>query len=229
MAEAFDRLNTDNDADAWKKEVKLKFDPHDALYWFNAVEADMKRFGINKQWDKKNSIVPLLPSDVVEELKPFLRLTEDEAGNTIYYDVKQELLSLYGPKEEDAYQKAKSLKLTTTPSALGKKLVHAVCPGAKPFDTCHCARMVYGFWIDQMSPPIRSALAGEKFNKDRYKAIFKKADDMWRANGGSVRPPAVVAAVTSVVHDQAEFPPQVSAVRGQGRGQAWISPAVSGV
>ena len=148
MAEAFDRLNTDNDADAWKKEVKLKFDPHDALYWFNAVEADMKRFGINKQWDKKNSIVPLLPSDVVEELKPFLRLTEDEAGTTIYYDVKQELLSLYGPKEEDAYQKAKSLKLTTTPSALGKKLVHAVCPGAKPFDTCHCARMVYGFWLD---------------------------------------------------------------------------------
>ena len=142
---------------------------------------------MNRWWGGKDDSA----RQASEELKPFLRLTEDEADKLIYYDVKQELLALYGPKEEDAYQKAKSLKLTTTPSALGKKLVHAVCPGAKPFESCHCARMVYGFWIDQMSPPIKSALAGEKFTKDTCKEIFKKADEVWRANGGSIRPHTV--------------------------------------
>ena len=140
---AFDKQNTENDAEAWKKEVKIKYMPNDVPYWFNTVEAEMKKFGINKQWDKKNSIVPLLPADIVEELMPFLRLTEDEAGDQIYYDVKQELLSLYGPKEEDAYKRAKALKCTGRPSAFGKQLVHLICPGAKPFHTCHCARIVF--------------------------------------------------------------------------------------
>ena len=162
----FDKEDKANDAEAWKKEIKTKFDVRDVLYWFNIVESEMKKAGINKQWDKKNAIVPLLPQEVVEELKPFLRLTETEAGTTIYFDVKTELLSLFGPKEEDAYKKAKALKCTGRPSAFGKQLVHIICPGSKPFEGCHCARMVYGFWEDQMSPAIKSHLAGLPFNKD---------------------------------------------------------------
>ena len=66
----------DNDVDSWKKEIKIKYEPHDVEYWFNAVEAEMVTFGINRQWNKKNAIIPLLPEGVVDECKPILRLPE---------------------------------------------------------------------------------------------------------------------------------------------------------
>ena len=219
-AKPVDKANYADDEDAWKKEIKLKFDIHDVRYWFNAVEASMKKFGINLQWSKKDAILPLLPEDVIEECKPILRLTQDEAGSQIYHDLKKEILSLYGPRDEDAFQKAIALRLTSTPSALGKKLIHIICPGAKPFDGCHCAKMVYGFWWAQLSLPIRSHLARKPFNKDTYADLFKDADEVWRANGGNTTPvPAVVGAVAAnppapVVSQPAD---QVSAVRG-GRG-----------
>ena len=114
----------DDDSDAWKKEIKVKFNPHDVKYWFNSVESAMKKFGINQQWSKKDAIVPLLPDAVVEECMPILRLSETEAGPHIYKDLKEEILQLYGPRDEDIFEKAIALRLTSTPSALGKKLVH---------------------------------------------------------------------------------------------------------
>ena len=110
--------------------------------------------------------------------------------------------------------------MTGTPSAFGKKLVHIICPGAKPFDNCHCARMVYGFWEAQQSPPVKSALAGLIFNQTTYKDIFKKADQVFLANGGSAQP-AVVAAVAAPAPPSTQpqdDSPQVAAVRG-GRGR----------
>ena len=209
-----------DDAESWKKELKLKFDLSDIKYWFNATEADMKKFGINSQWEKKNAVASMLPPEVTEEVKPILRLTQAEAGEFIYKDLKTEIMSIYGPKEEDAFKKARSLKLGSgRPSALGKKLIHAICPGAKPFEGCHCSKMVFGFWEDQMSPPIKSALAGQQFNKDTYQAIFKLADQVWLANGGAAQP-AVVAAITqpSTTNPQDELPQVAAVTRGRGRG-----------
>ena len=219
----------ENDAESWKKEIKLKFNIQDVTYWFNSVEADMKKFGINRQWDKKDAIVPLLPESIVEECMPILRLTQQEAGDHIYKDLKAEIVSLYGPKDEDAFNKAMALKMTGTPSSFGKKLTHILCPGAKPFSTCHCARIVYGFWMAQLGPAIKSHLAGLKFNKDTYLDLFKKADEVFNANGGAASP-AVVAAVSTPSSSnsssaaQAQSPadeptPQVAAFqRGGGRG-----------
>ena len=123
MAKPFDKRNLPDDDDAWKKEIKIQFDIQDVKYWFNEVEGAMKKYGIGLQWSKKDAIVQLLPAEVKEECKPILRLTEEEAGEQIYYDLKQEILSLYGPKQEDAFKKAMALRLTGKPSALGKKLV----------------------------------------------------------------------------------------------------------
>ena len=180
----FEDADAEDDSEAWKKEVKIKFNQNDVDYWFNTVEAQMKKFGINKQWSKKDAIVPLLPDEIVEECMPILRLKETEAPNS-YKLLKTEILSLYGPKEEDAFKKAMALRLNGKPSALGKKLIHIWCPGAKPFDGCHCAKVVWGFYEAQMTPEIRSHLAGLKFNKDTYSEIFKKSDEVWLANGGT--------------------------------------------
>ena len=218
----FEDSSYPDDSEAWKKDLKIKFDINDVTYWFNSVESQMKKYGINCQWSKKDAILPMLPEAVIDECKPILRLTQDQAGDTIYKDLKTEILSLYGQREEDAYAKAAALTLTGKPSALGKKIIHLICPGAKPFSGCHCARTVYGMWIAKMSPVIRSHLVKMKFDKDNYKEMFDKADEVWLANGGNQ--PAVVAATVVAAPEapvvNADVAGQVSATatRGQGRG-----------
>ena len=212
-----------DDPEAWKKEIKLKFDQTDVQYWFNSVESLMKKYGINQQWSKKDAIVALLPDDVVEELKPILRLSQEDAGPTIYKDLKEEIFSLYGPRDEDVFQQCMAMRLSGKPSALGKRLIHKICPGPKPFDNCHCAKMVYGFWTAQLGVSIKSKLAGKKFNKDTYQELFKEADEEWLVQGGNnPQPPAVVAA-TSVAPQQSPSSSdsqsgQVAALQRGGRG-----------
>ena len=96
----------ENDAESWKKEIKLKFEPHDIVYWFNSIESQMKKHCINRQWDKKDAIIPCLPEEVIEECKPILRLTQADAGNNIYKTLKKEIISLFSPREEDAFKKS---------------------------------------------------------------------------------------------------------------------------
>ena len=206
-----------DDDEAWKKELKIKFDMHDVQYSFNAIESQMRKFGINRQWSKKDTLVSVLPEAVIEECKPILRLSEADAGPHIYKDLKEEILQLYGPREEDAFKKALALRLTGTPSALGKKLIHIWCPSAKPFVNCHCSKVVYGFWSAQLSAPILSGLANLKFNQDTYADIFKLADELWRRNGGTEAPSHAVVAAASAQDDSQSAAPQASAVRG-GRG-----------
>ena len=128
-------------------------------------------------------------------------------------------MSLYGPRDEDVFAKASALRLgSDKPSALGKKLTHILCPGSKPFQGCHCAKFVFGMWFAQMTTPIKSQLAGLKFTEATYKDIFKKADEVWLANGGGAQP-AVVAAVTasSATADDSN-PSQIAAIGSRGRG-----------
>ena len=58
-----DTSNYDNDPDSWKKEIKIKFDQHDVNYWFNSIESQMHKYGINLQWSKKDAIIPVLPEE----------------------------------------------------------------------------------------------------------------------------------------------------------------------
>ena len=154
---------------------------------------------------------------------PILRLTQEEAGDEIYKTLKKEIIELFGPREEDSFKKAMALRLDGKPSALGKKLIHIWCPGAKPFNNCHCSKVMFGFWEAQMPPAIKCRIAGMKFNKDTYQEIFKLADETWIANGGSTtKTPAVVGATkvnSASDSSSSSSAPQVSATsRGGGRG-----------
>ena len=101
-------------------------------------------------------------------MKAFISLDEEEQGDTPYYDLKQEILSLYGPRDEDAFKEALALRLTGKPSALGKKIIHKICPGSKPMEGCHCARIIRALWDAQLTTSIRSGLAGQSFTKDIF-------------------------------------------------------------
>ena len=207
-----------DDDDAWKKEKRVKFDKNDVEYSFNTIESKMKKYGINTQWSKKDALVELLPEDIVEQCKPILRLKQEEAGTHIYKDLKQEILSLFGKKDQDAYKKAKALTFDGPPSALGKKLIHLLCPDSKPFQNCHCAKFVFGMWDEKMTPQIKTSYAGLKFDHTSYKNIFNLADDVWRANGGGAEPPTVVAAVAESSASTPTETAQVSATSRGGRG-----------
>ena len=179
----------------------------------------MKKFGINSQWSKKDAVAEILPEDVIDQCKPILRLTEDEAGTHVYRDLKAEILKLYGPKDEDAYLKATALTRSDNPrpSALGKKILHLICPGAKPFESCHCAKIVYGMWVSKLSQTEKAAILSLKFDQTTYQQIFDLADKSWLSTGSSTT--AVVAAVATPSSDASQAAldaAQVSAVSSRG-------------
>ena len=208
-----------DDAEAWKKSISLKFDRSDPEWWFSNIEAQMTAAGINLQWSKRNALLAkdTLPEDVLEELKPLFRLKKAEAGDKPYKDIKKELLSIYGKKDEQALNKAAARRLTSRPSALGKTLIHDICPDAKPFSKCHCARVVWWFFINQMPQVVKTSLADKEFNKDTYKAVFELADKVYASNRLGPDSPAVVATV-SLDETQPAIPYAVDAVTFQSRG-----------
>ena len=114
-----DRCKED-DKEAWKKTVTTKFDKNDVEYFFTAVEAELKRHGINRQLSERDALLPVLPEDVIEECKPLLRIPEEDLGYSPYRDLKKEILKIFGKKQKTAYARAKNRKLTGRPSALGK-------------------------------------------------------------------------------------------------------------
>ena len=219
MALPFEEQDFDDDSDAWKKIISTKFQRHDPEFWVQEIEAEMARAGINSQWSKRTALLgkDILPEDVVEELKPMFRLTKAQAGTHPYKDIKEELLSIFGKKDEQALEKAAARRLTTRPSALGKVLIHDICPGIRPFRGCHCARVVYYFFINQMPQVIKTQLAGRKFNADTYKEIFQKADDVFLSNKLTATAP-VVAAVDDLNVTQPALSYPVEAVSTRGRG-----------
>ena len=98
MAELFEDKTAEDDKEAWKKSLTVKFDRHDVEYFFTATEAQMKSFGINKQLSKRDALLPLLPEDVIAECKPLLRIPEGDLGTHPYKDLKHEILDIYGKK-----------------------------------------------------------------------------------------------------------------------------------
>ena len=96
LLKPFDEQDYPDDSDAWKKSISLKFDRHDPEFWFTNAEAEMETFGIFTQWSKRRALLgkDILPPDILDELKPLLRLTKAEAGATPYKDVKTEEMRL---------------------------------------------------------------------------------------------------------------------------------------
>ena len=128
LVKPFEDQDFDDDAEAWKKSLSFKFNRHDPQFWVNNVEAEMTNFGINSQWSRRNALMgkDILPEDVIEELKPLLRLSKAESGPHIYKDIRNEILNIYSLKEEQAFERAASRRLTTRPSALGKQLINDI-------------------------------------------------------------------------------------------------------
>ena len=174
--------------------------------------------GVKSQWSKREVLHSLLPENVQVKVKHILKKDQSNAGDTPYKTLKLELLKIFAPKPEAAFEAAMSRKLSNfdSPSALAKAIIDDLCTCDEPLASACCQRTVWGMWSRQLSPEIRNRLAGMAFNSTTYNTIFDLADAMLQTNA----PPPQVAALqagSSLDETQPAIPYAVNAAnRGQG-------------
>ena len=144
----FDKATGQDGEDVYKKLATLtnKFTKANPKFWFNNFERSIKHFGVKSQITKMEALINLLPPEVTEEVMSFISLSEDELSATPYFDLKTELLKLYGPRPEDSFNKAISRVLVGKPSTLGKQVINDFCE-CKPQINCKCcSKIAFGIW-----------------------------------------------------------------------------------
>ena len=183
----YDQQNTDDAEGAFAnaRDCKLPFNKHDVKLWFSLLESKMQFAGINKQWSKRQVLIQLIPPELHNDFKQFLQLTETEAGNSAYYNLKKAILKQFGLKQADNFDRAISRVMTTTPSHLGRQIMNDICPDVKPFNSCHCASIVLGIWRRSLPVAVRNSIADMEFNHANYSNVFDRADAVWSSNAAS--------------------------------------------
>ena len=168
------------------KGVVCPFMKDDIEFWFGQLEGQLEVIEVKSQWLKRIALQRFLPADIQEEVKGLLSLGKTAAGNEIYFKIKKELVELFGRKPEDAYTRAKNRVLSGKPSQLGKALINDLCKKDKKLDGCCCGDIIWGMFREKLPIVVRNHIAEMSFNKDTYKAIFTKADQVWDSNQSSV-------------------------------------------
>ena len=113
--------------------IKATWTPDDLDFFFTNLETDMEFVGVKSQYLKRQCLKKNLPESVVLEFKGLLRLNKANAGQTPYKTLKDALLLQYGQKKEDAFEFASGLTLTSSPSALCKRIADTMCTQQPPY------------------------------------------------------------------------------------------------
>jgi len=219
---SYDKSTGEDAEDVYKKlsSLTLKFCKNDPKFWFSNFERQIKHFGVKNQTTKLEALINLLTQEATDEVKDFIRLDEDERGATPYFDLKTELLKLYGPRPEDCFAKAISRVLVGKPSALGKQIINDFCICAKPLASPCCANIAFGIWSKNLPTYVRSHISEKVFNKDTYKEVFEMADKCWLTHRQESPAVAAIKAdnATALASSTDMENPAVAAIRGRGRG-----------
>ena len=203
--------------------VKCEFSKDDIEFWFSELETQLEVIEVKSQWSKRIALQRFLPAEVKQEVKSLLIIPKAQAGEDIYKRIKSELLDLFGQKPEDAYIRAKNRIMTGKPSQLGKALINDICKCPVKLQSGCCAQIIWGMYREALPVVIRNHIAEMKFNKDTYKDVFKKSDQVYDSNkpGQAVRAAPVAATTSSAPSadspEVAAFKPQRGGFRG-GRG-----------
>ena len=223
----YDKENKDDGEDYWKRtgSIKLEWDP-DVQFWFNAIEAQLRQAQVFSQWTKREVLMPLLPKEIMEEVKHLFRLSQEEAGNTPYYDIKQAIIKIFGKKPQDGIDKALTRTLTNRPSHLAKQIIDDICKCRPALNCPCCANQVFGLLRRQLPTAVRNSIAGQPFNKSTYQEVLDEADEVYYSNKDQPAVAAVQAqASQSEKSEIAALREEVAALRnfrksqgGQGQG-----------
>ena len=212
--------------------LKVEYDPTEVDFWFIQIENEMYTCEVKSQWLKRCVLVKNLPPKVQADVKQWLLVKQSDAPADIYKQIKQEVLRLHAPKEEETYKKALSRVLTGLPSQLGQQLLHDVCTKTQKLSCGCCAKAVRTLWSLQLPVEVRSHISGMDFNVNTYRGVFEAADKVYLSTKHT-DVSAGVAAVKLAANpesgaDSAQPGAQVAAVkpargrnkpnRGRGRG-----------
>ena len=212
----FDAENGTDGASAMDKmsSVKCEFTRDDIEFWFTELETQLEVIDVKSQWSKRIALQRFLPADVKQEVKSLLIIPKAQAGDDIYKRIKTELLDLYGQKPEDGYIRAKNRVMTGKPSQLGKALINDICKCPVKLQSNCCAQIVWGMYREAIPVVIRNHIAELQFNKDTYKQIFQKSDQVYDSNKSTqpVRGATVAAASVQPV-PTSPLEPEVAAVK----------------
>ena len=194
--------------------VKCEFTRDDIEFWFTELETQLEVIDIKSQWSKRIALQRFLPADVKQEVKSLLIIPKAQAGADIYKRIKTELLDLFGQKPEDGYVRAKNRVMTGKPSQLGKALINDICKCPVKLQSDCCAQIVWGMYREAIPVVIRNHIAELSFNKDTYKQIFQKSDQVYDSNK-STQPVrgATVAATSIQPKPQSSLEPEVAATK----------------
>ena len=177
--------------------VKCDFDKDDIEYWFSEFETQLEVIEVKSQWTKRIALQRCLPAEIKQEVKSLMIIKKGQAGNDIYKKIKNELLDLFGPKPEDAYNRAKNRVMTGKPSQLGKALINDICRCPIKLQSECCSQIIWGMYREALPVVIRNHIAEMEFNKNTYKQIFQKSDQVYDSNKSTQPVKGTVAAVSS--------------------------------
>ena len=208
----------------------LQFDESDLNFYFKQLEIKMKSNGVKKNYTKLEVLTSILPKRVIDEVKPLLLKEEDEfTENDAYFQLKKEILRIFGPTEASSFQRAMGRVLSGKPSQLARQIINDMCD--HNLDGCCCRKWVFGLWHQALPTNVKAAVAHHKFDKDTLKEVLELADKVYDSTRPQPRVSAAsVAAVEGDTAFHEDFPSEgqqqaeVAAVRrggargGRGRG-----------
>ena len=188
--------------EACRNAASVEWDDEDIRFFFNQVEIKMAAVGVKKNFTKLQVLSTVIPKRVQDEVKELLSIKATEfPNNDGYKQLKHEILRIFGPRPEDAVDRALARVLTGKPSQLARALVGDICK--RRLDCPCCPAVVMSLWKRQLPASVKSHIAGMKFDKDTFKEVLQHADDVHASN----TPSASVAAVRLVT---ASAPPPAS-------------------
>ena len=197
MASNFEDENENDTAGAFEQACRnlkgYEWAPDDLKFYFNQIEIKMRAVGLKKQFSKLQVLSTILPKQVTDEVKPILSKQETEfTENNSYKLLKEEILRIFGPEDNHAFETAMSRVLTSTPSQLARALVNDMC--SHGLRGCCCHKWIYGQWMRNLPSGVRAGIAGSPFNADTFIAVTTLADKIFaqnRVGGQSARLAAV--------------------------------------
>ena len=181
----------------------------------------MAAVGVKKNFTKFQVLADILPHNVISQVKPLLRKKETDFApeNKAYKKLKNEVLRIFGPKPEDAVNRALSRVMTGKPSELARVLVNDLCRHEMECDCCPA--IVTALWKRHLPGTVRAGIAKYRMTKDTFDEVLQLADDIYASN----RPAGAgaVSAVSSSLDEtlpaiQYAVQPEVAATNRGGRG-----------
>ena len=107
---------------------KVAWDFCDLAFVFGQLEIKMASSGVKKNFTKFQVLSSCLPQKVILQVKKLLRKNEAEfPEKNAYKLLKAEVMRIFGPRPEEAIERALGRVMSDKPSELARALVNDLC------------------------------------------------------------------------------------------------------